>query len=182
MGKQLINLFHGRGDVVLADEGTHFEIFLDAHGGENVVGLGHESHTLVDPGLGGEVGNILAIHQHFALAQVQHAEDGFHGSRFAGAVRPDDDSDLALFNADGAIVEECLRRPYPPVMFSPMRKLISIFLSLSLCGAVADWPGSGRPLRRCLVFQAGSEIGLDHFLVVHDFICRTFGQLPGLRP
>ena len=41
-----------------------------------------------------------------ARAQRQHAEDRLHRGRLAGAVRADDDRDLALVDGDGAAVQD----------------------------------------------------------------------------
>ena len=59
---------------------------------------------------GRESGDVLAVHHHLALAQIQHAEDGFHGGGFASAVGTDDDSNFALFNTNGAVMSGCRHR------------------------------------------------------------------------
>lgn len=105
-GEQVIDLFKRARNIVIADESAHLEVFLDGHGRKDIVHLRHETHAGLDPVLRVQRRDVLAVQANAALAQVQHPEDGLHGRRFAGPVRADDDRDLALFDGNGAIMQD----------------------------------------------------------------------------
>ena len=50
--------------------------------------------------------DVLPFEKYPPLAQPQHPENGFHRGRFAGAVRPDDNGNLAGFDTDSAPVKD----------------------------------------------------------------------------
>jgi hypothetical protein len=104
--KQLVDLLDRRANIVIAQEGSHFQVFVNRHAGEHVVGLRHEGDAFGDPVLRRQSGNILAAKPDFALFQVEHAEQRLHRGRFASAVGPDDDRDFAFVDLDGAALED----------------------------------------------------------------------------
>ena len=104
--EQIEDLLHRPGDVIPADEGPHFEVFLDRHTGEDILCLRHKPHAAKNAFLRFQARDILAFQQYPAFPQSQHAEHRLHRGRFAGSVRADHHGDLARLNPDRASMQD----------------------------------------------------------------------------
>ncbi len=122
--EQVIDLRHRVREIIGANKCPHLKIFLNAHRGKDVVGLGDEPHALDHALLRAELGDVLAIQGDMAGMDVQHPEHRFHRGGFARAVWPDDHGDLALVYGHRAVMQDIRPLPYPPVILAPVRKLI----------------------------------------------------------
>ena len=105
-GEQVIDLLQRALDVIAAQEGAHFQVFLDRHRGEDVLRLRHKGHALGHPGLRGQGGDILTHQPHMARPDAQHPEHRLHRGGFARPVRADDDGDLAGVHGNGAAMQD----------------------------------------------------------------------------
>ena len=150
MGKQAIDLVHRPFDVVAAQEGPHFEILFHGHRCEDVRGLRHKGHTLGDPVLRRQMGNILARDPHSPFTQVQHTEHGLHARRLACAIGADNDGDLALIHRDRAFVQN-IRSTAPVAARHPVTDQEGFGVrhcaasDVALCGGSAPLAGARPP-------------------------------------
>ena len=104
-GKQIIYLFHGRANVIRADECSHFQVLFNCHRSKNVRRLRHKAHALGHARLRAKSGDILAIQLHMALPQVKHTKHGLHSCGFTCSVRADNDCYLTAIDGNCAVVQ-----------------------------------------------------------------------------
>ena len=92
-------MIHDPAEVVAADIGAHFKVFMHRQCGKDIVFLWHKGNAMTGQLLGSDAGDVFTIEMDGPLRYVQHAENGFERCGFASAVWPHNDADLARFQA-----------------------------------------------------------------------------------
>src|SRR6185437_14167447 len=99
---------HGEsvGEIVAPDEGAHLQIFLAGHRGEDVLLLRHEGEDLRHQLVRQRILDLPAVEDDRPRTDLHQPEDRLERGGFAGAVRPDDDADVAGLDRDVYAVKD----------------------------------------------------------------------------
>ncbi|MNL28833.1 hypothetical protein D3C87_1504960 [compost metagenome] len=91
---------------IIKNKASHPQIFANGHLREQRAFLRDEADALAQDLIGTQAVQALALEDHVALADRQHAADCLEQRRFAGAVGTDDAVDLAGLDRQVSAVED----------------------------------------------------------------------------
>src|SRR5690606_12190382 len=98
--KHVVDPVQRRREVVLAREGAHLEVLLYGERGEHVLFLRHEAQPARHELVGQRVRDLVAREGDASRGDFEEAENGLERRRLAGAVGPDDYTDVRLLDGD----------------------------------------------------------------------------------
>lgn len=93
--------------LVVKNKAAHAQVFTHSHLWKQRPLLRHETDAFAQDLVWAHAVQAFALEDYIAFADRQHAADGFHQRRFAGAVRADDAMDLAGLDGQMGAVEDC---------------------------------------------------------------------------
>jgi hypothetical protein len=93
-------------DVIAPDVGTHLQVLLHRHGGEDIELLGHEGETQRHQRVRLGVGDVAAGKADRTRARGDQSEDGLEDGGFARAIGTDDDADVGRCDVETDAVQD----------------------------------------------------------------------------